>query len=806
MKYDGSIDIAIGKSAKSKVWKNTKIQYSEFVRRLSRENKTNETYKEFISANKEEQGYIKDVGGYVGGYLRNGKRSPKNVVHRQILTLDIDFAHITFWDDFCLQFGNAALIHATHKHCEANPRYRLIIPLNREVSPDEYVAISRNIAGVMGIDLFDNTTFETNRLMFWPSNPKDIEYYFESQDGPWLDADAVLDSYIDWKDTSLWPTAQKSLDDLLINGKKQEDPENKKGIVGAFCRTYSITEAIDTYLSDIYLPTEHEDRYTYRKGSTSAGLILYEDKFAYSHHGTDPCSGKLSNAFDLVRLQLYSHKDTDNSVKGNRQSSFKAMEELIQTDKKVKKTIARENLSNAKYEFGNQLEEEDEEEDYTEEVDNVDGDQENIDWMTELDVDARGRYLSTANNITAVLANDIRLKEAFKQNDFDAKRYVFKNLPWRKIGTPEPIRNVDYSGVRNYIESVYGISGTLKVDDSLALEFEKRSFHPIKDYLNSLSWDGKPRINKLLIDYFGADDNIYSEEAIRKTLVGAVARVMNPGCKFDLVLTLVGDQGTNKSSFFKILGKDWFSDTFMTVQGKEALEQIQGAWIIEIAELSGFRKAEVEAVKHFLTKQEDQFRPAYARTSETFKRQCIFIGTTNKKDFLNDPTGNRRFMPIDVHPRKITKDVWTQLPDEVNQIWAEAYQAYKNGEDLYLSGKAEKAAKVEQIKHSETDDRKGIVEQYLEKGLPNDWDDRELFERRSYIEDPIASGNIEREFVCIAEIWCECLGKDKENMNRYTTREINDIMKGLDEWEYHTSTKTFKHYGKQKYYSRKSLL
>jgi len=804
MKYDGYVDIAKGRSAESKLWKNKKILYSEFVRQLSRENKTTETYKEFIAANKKEQGFIKDVGGYVGGYLRGGKRNPKNVVHRQIITLDIDFAHINFWDDFTLLFGNAALIHATHKHCEANPRYRLIIPINREVTADEYVAISRSIAGTMGIDLFDNTTFETNRLMFWPSNPKDIDYYFRSQDGPWIDADEKLNSYTDWKDTSLWPTAKKSLSDLSINGKKQEDPENKKGIVGAFCRSYTIAEAIEKYLSEIYLATEKEDRYTYRKGSTSSGLIVYEDKFAFSHHGTDPCSGKLSNAFDLVRLQLYSHKDSDGTPKGNRQPSFRAMEDLVQKDKKVKKTIAGDNLSNAKYEFGEYTE--DGEKDQTNDTNGIEGDQEDIDWMTELDVDGRGRYLSTANNITAIIANDIRLKEAFKQNKFDNKRYVFKNLPWRKIAESEPIKNVDYSGVRNYIESVYGISGSLKIDDSLALEFEKRSFHPIIDYMNSLEWDKVPRIDNLLIDYFGAEDNIYTKEAIRKTLVGAVSRIMNPGCKFDMVLTLIGDQGTNKSSFFKILGKQWFSDTFMTVQGKEALEQIQGAWIIEIAELSGFRKAEVEAVKHFLTKQEDQFRPAYARSSETFKRQCIFVGTTNKKDFLTDATGNRRFNPVDINPNLVKKDVWTELPDEVDQIWAEAYTAYKNGEKLFLSGKAEAAAKDEQSKHIEIDDRTGIIEQYLEKGLPDDWDDRELFERRTYIGDPIADGDIEKQFVCIAEIWCECLGKEKENMNRYTTREINDIMKGLEEWEYHTSTKTFKHYGKQKFYSRKSIL
>jgi hypothetical protein len=148
MKYDGQLDIAVGMSAGSKVWKNRKMLWSDFLKKLSEATVTNETFKEFISATKAEQHKIKDVGGYVGGYLRNGKRTISSVVHRQILTLDIDFAHINLWDDFCMLFDNAAILHATHKHSEASPRFRLLMPLSREVSPDEYVAISRKVAEI----------------------------------------------------------------------------------------------------------------------------------------------------------------------------------------------------------------------------------------------------------------------------------------------------------------------------------------------------------------------------------------------------------------------------------------------------------------------------------------------------------------------------------------------------------------------------------------------------------------------------------------------------------------------------------
>jgi len=787
MDYDDKINIASGLSVHTKIWKNKRWWWSELVEKLKEENKTNETYKEFISATKEDQLKIKDVGGYVGGYLRNSRRKPENVAHRQLLTLDIDFGHLSLWSDLTLQFDESMLLHSTHKHSQEDPRYRLIMPLTREVSPDEYVAIARQVAGLIGIELFDNSTFETNRLMFWPSNPKDTYYYCEFQDGPFLDADASLGSYEDWTDSTLWPTASKTFETTRDATKKQQDPEKKHGIIGAFCRTYPITQAIDTFLGEDYSPAS-EGRYTYLKGTTAAGLITYDDKFAYSHHGTDPSGGKLCNAFDLVRIHKFGHFDKVPQNGTVNSTSFKYMEDFCREDKLVKTTLAKENIENAKYEFADTPEQD-------QEID--------VEWMTTLDVDGKGRYLSSANNLNVIFENDTAFHAVFKQNDFDGKRYVMRNVPWRKINSPEPIKNVDYSGVRNYIESIYGITGNLKIDDSLALEFEKNAFHPVRDYLSGLKWDEKERIDTILIDFFGAEDTVYTREATRKALVGAVARIFKPGIKFDLVLTLVGKQGTGKSTFVKKLGGQWFSDTFMTVQGKEALEQIQGAWLIEMAELAGLRKAEVESIKHFISKQEDQFRPAYARTSETFPRQCVFFGTTNSKDFLRDPSGNRRFLPVDIDPEKAIYDLFTDFDAVVGQVWAEAVTLFKAGEPLFLSKGAESIAKIEQYKHSETDERGGLIEEYLDKLLPENWDKMDIFERRDHLVDPLSGkGTVRREYTCVAEIWCECLGKDKQDMDRYKTRELNDVMRSMGDWEQSKSTKNFPLYGKQKYYSR----
>lgn len=796
---DGILSIATGLKTKSKVWKNERLAWSALVERLKKPVVTGETLKQFLAASKAERSSIKDVGGYVGGYLRGGRRKPQNVAHRQILTLDLDYAHADFWEDFKLFFDCAAVLHATHSHTPASPRLRLIIPVNRELQADEYVAVSRQVAGILNIELFDNTTFEVNRLMYWPSVSKDVEYYVRVQKGEFLDADEILEMYADWTDASLWPTSVRHVKAVKDAAAKQQDPEEKKGIVGAFCRTFTISEAIEAFLGEVYEEV-NEHCYTYLSGSTAAGLKVYENKFAFSHHGTDPAGGKLCNAFDLVRLHLFGHLDPEDAhedAEGGRKS-YAAMEELARANEAVRRTLAAENLAESRYDFKEDYEDEDDAEN------NVQG-QENLEWATALEVDGKGNYLSTSNNLNLIFANDARLKGAFKYNAFDAKRYVFKSLPWRKIDKPDVIKNVDYAGIRNYIEGVYGIVSQLKIDDALSLEFEKHSFHPVQSYLNSLTWDGEKRIDTLLVDYFGCDDTIYHREAIRKTLVGAVARVFQAGIKFDLVLVLVGSQGTGKSTFVNRLGNGWASDSFLTVHGKESFEQLQGAWLIEMAELSGLRKAETETIKHFISKQFDTFRPAYARTPETFPRQCVFIGTTNNAAFLTDPTGNRRFMPVDIVEERVTKDVFKLTEDEVGQIWAEAVELYIEGEPLYLSDKANVLAAVQQQEHSLQDERNGLIEKYLETPLPAKWDAMDIYERRAYYTDPIAprNGLETRLFVCVAEIWCECLGKEKEDMDRYKTREINEYLKSLDDWQEMKTTKNFKLYGKQKYYARK---
>ena len=793
LRYDGLLDIATGRSRKETHWRNGEVLWSSFVSRLSTTHRTAETLSQYLSAKKTRQDEIKDVGGYVGGYVNGGRRKPENITHRCLITLDLDFAKADIWEDYSMLYDNAAVLYSTHKHAPDNPRFRLILPIDRPVGSDEYVAIARRIAGNMGVNYFDDTTFQPERLMYWPSSPKDGEYVFEFQDGPFLCADSILASYRNWRDASQWPVSDRAKDSIHRDIKKQGDPLEKPGLVGAFCRAYNIHEAIETYLNDVYEACDVEDRYTYREGSTSAGLITYDDKYAFSHHGTDPTSGKLCNAFDLVRIHLYGLKDEDanEGTPSNKLPSYLAMSIAAGKDAAVRKIIGTERMQAVMDDFAEAFPEED---------------APDTDWVGQLDVDLKGAIRSTSQNIRTILDNDPLLKGKFAKNAFEKREIATGNLPWRGVaGKDKYLCDVDDAGLRDYLETIYSITGVQKVKDALDLTVQKNAFHPLKDYLESLVWDGTPRVDTLLVDYLGAEDSPYTRAVTRKTLCAAIARVYRPGMKFDYVLTLVGSQGVGKSTFIKKLGGEWYSDSFSNIQGKEAFEQIQGVWLLEMGELAGLKKAEMETIKHFISKQEDRYRVAYGRRVDNFPRQCIFFGTTNNLDFLRDPTGNRRFWPVTTMETPPTMSLWDDMdPYQIGQIWAEAIELYNAGEALYLDKELEEYALRKQYEHCEVDDRTGIVQEYLNMLLPENWPEMDLYARRNYLQgaEVRPKGVVRRNKVCVAEIWCELFGRNVSDMNAYNTKDIHTILQSFKDWE-RRSTLRFDLYGIQRGFVRK---
>lgn len=791
-------DIATASTRRTKRWANARRSWEEFCANLREPHYTAETYAEYMAASKDRQSEIKDVGGFVGGFLDKGVRKPASVRHRSMLTLDMDYATPNVWDDITLLYDCAMCLYSTHKHSAGAPRYRLIIPLDRPVSSEEYMAIARWVASEVGIEMFDDTTYDPSRLMYWPSTSKDAEYVYKEQNGEWLCADLVLANYTDWRDSSSWPYSVRTRERVERQKTEAEDPVTKSGIIGAFCRAYSISEAIEKYLSDHYTTCDIDGRYTYKHGSSSAGLIIYDDKFAYSHHATDPICGMLVNAFDLVRIHLYGAQDdkVKEDTPASSYPSFIAMSELASSDEAVRKIIVAERLESARGDFAAVNEESEATEDAAD------------DWYASLEMTKKGAIKATAANILTIMENDENLKGCFAYNEFTHRTVVLRDLPWRKLegAAEECLREVDDSGLRAYFETTYDIVAAGKIQDALNLIVERNGYHPIKDYLNTRVWDGEKRIDTLFTDYLGVEDTPYSRATARKSLVAAVARIFEPGVKYDYVPIIVGEQGIGKSTLLRKLGRCWFSDTFKMNEGKDMYEQLQGVWLIEIGELDGLRKAEVETIKLYISKQWDTFRPAYARRVEVFKRQCVFFGTTNEEQFLRDSTGNRRFLPLRTGEVEATKDVFALDDDTVSQIWAEAVYLYNRGESLYLVGDAEDIARAEQGKHFEMDDRAGLVAAFIEGKIPKEWGGWTIEERRNWLatdEAVRAVATEARKGVTIFEIWCECFNNPKGNLSRQARREIRDILRSLGYTTAAGSSVRDKNYGVQALFTKK---
>ncbi len=297
--------IAYGNSRMEKKWKNNDISWEDFCKRVSTTQTTTETVEEYRKMTKPQQDNIKDVGGFVAGHLREGKRRTGTVLCRSMLTLDMDHGTPDVLDELSMFNSHEMCIYSTHKHTPEAPRLRLIMPFKRDVSEDEYPAIARKVAQEIGMDMFDDTTYQPHRLMYWPSTSRNGEYVFKVVDGDILDPDYYLGLYDDWRDASTWPVSSRESEAMKRSAKQQADPLTKTGVVGAFCRTYTIREAIEKFLPDVYEPSAMEGRYDYIPADSSAGVVIIDEKFSYSFHATDPACGQLLNAFDVVRVHQF---------------------------------------------------------------------------------------------------------------------------------------------------------------------------------------------------------------------------------------------------------------------------------------------------------------------------------------------------------------------------------------------------------------------------------------------------------------------------------------------------------------------
>lgn len=766
-------------TAKTKKWKRETLTWNEIVDRLRTPIITPERYCDFMRMDKETQGAIKDRGAFVGGEFSGSARTKASLLFRSILSLDVDFGKSDFADTFAAATDFGFVIHGTHKHSASSPRYRVVAPLSRTVDADEYEAVARKIAELTDITIYDKTTFQPERCMFYPTISSDVEYYFHETFGNPVDVDAYLAMYTDWRDVSQWANHPDEIKiEVGSRSKTKEQATLKNNIIGEFCRAYTISAVISKYLSDVYSETDQDDRFTYVGGSTSKGLIVVQNgEEAVSYHGSDPISGTghSYNAYDLVRIHKFGHLDKGNDTKASRA----AMDNLVKEDELVKaarneatkeRRAKLTGISNSSIDMLGDMTEMEQElattlmgQEYT---------------LNDVTRDKDGNCEPSGLNGKIIMLCDPLLAGLIARNKFTGLDEYTRKPYWN-------IENNIFgeegrAELRLYMETVHRYYQPRKFEDALSSVINMNSFHPVVDYLRSLKWDGISRIDTLLIDYLGAEDNIYIREAIRIMLLAAVNRVTSPGCKFDNSLVLVGDQGCGKSTFLRRLGKNWFNDSLDKLDGKDAMESLTGSWIIELAELSAASKSTVEATKQFISKSEDRFRAAYRRDSVTRLRQCVFFGTTNVREFLKDKTGNRRFMPVEVRRINRTDEIFTDdFEYIVDQVWAEAYYLSKDRPSLLLSPEAEAIANRMREGHEEKSEYTEAIRDYIDLVLPPDWYelsevDRALFAQRNV--DFEGEGGFRRKWVTVLEVGTECLGLQIREITGRVQQEIRDVL------------------------------
>lgn len=754
------LEISFGKNRSDTNWKPEYMEWDEFIELyLKKVRRTNESMAEYDVMSKENRDRIKNGRAFVGGFIKGGRRKIENVENRWLITLDADNANedFLFTADLILG-GYAYAIYSTHSSRLRHLKYRLVLPVDRAMTPDEYGAVSRKIADKIGMTYFDKTTFDVHRLMYLPSCSRDAKPELIIGSGDPLRVDDTLDEYADWHDPSEWPKHPDSDKHITAEMKKLGDPEEKPGVIGTFCKIYSIQDGIRAFIPDVYLSTKTDDRWTYAGGSTFGGMRVYDDKWAYSEHQSDPANdGHCHNIFDLIRIHKYGQLDED--VKEHTPvSKYPSYQEMLKFAINIPE-VKVECLKDAQEDF-----------------DLIEDDIEDPDaWKKYLDISKKGDVEPTARNAELILCNGV-FKNVLAYDAFGNAEVIRGPLPWRERERPqqeyEPWLGSDDNRLLHYFDKQYEFRSERTIKNAFVEVTRRNKFHPIKDYIESFIWDGTDRVDTLFIDYLGANDDQYgyTRQVTRKALLAAIKRIYEPGCKVDEVLVLIGPQGAGKSSILAKLGRKWFSDAIRDVDNnKEVGEIVQSGWIFEIGELSAIKKASLEAIKSFFSKTEDRYRVAYDRVVSDFPRKCVFFGTTNTRDFLKDASGNRRFWPVDVYPAKKKYDHWEYLTDAlVGQIWAEALEIYKSGETLELPKEAADEAIKQQSLHFEVDTREGIIQEWLE----------------SPIEDFVEAGKTPeyRSRVCAAQIWAECLNNKKGSIRPWEAKEICDIMRRIPGW------------------------
>ena len=394
-----------------------------------------------------------------------------------------------------------------------------------------------------------------------------------------------------------------------------------------------------------------------------------------------------------------------------------------------------------------------------------------------------GSIKNSIKNCLTVLQSDPVLSGAIRYNIMTERVDIVKSLWWKK--TSRALNETDINYLLLYMEEKYSLTVETKIEKAISIVADKNQYHPVRDYLNRLEWDGTERIRYVLHRFLGSDINEYTYEAMRLFLLGAISRAYKPGCKFDTMLCLTGGQGAGKSTFFQFLAvkDEWFSDDLKKMDDENVFRKIQGHWIIEMSEMIATANAKsIEEIKSFLSRRKETYKVPYEKQASDRLRQCVFGGTSNTLDFLPlDRSGNRRFLPVMVYPDKAEVHILENVEESrqyIDQLWAEAMVLYRSGKiRLTLSKEVEQYLKELQKEFMPEDTKAGLIQAYLE--------------------------NFTGKQVCSKQLYKEALNHPFDEPKQWEIREINEIMNNsVKGWKQFSNPRYFSSYGRQRGWER----
>lgn len=717
---------------------NVNMGWAQFIQRFKKPVQTREKHSRYRQESIEEKNRLKGIGGwFLGAHVEGGKRKASNVKARDIITLDLDNISVEEYESIVKHKNHwlnqfECFIHTTRSHTPEDPRMRVILLAGSEISVEKYEALTRIMAWHVDdrMETVDPVSFRIAQMMYMPTISADQEYKFGRNPGKLVDVDEMLDSWQhNWRDMSQLPRAERE-EKAREREIAAEDPTEKPGIIGAFCRAYSIEDAIAEFLPDVYGdpdPNSTEARYTYLGGHSMYGAVIYDDKFMYSWHGTDPACEQLCNAWDLVRIHKFHEKDEKKDVDtpvGDLPSQ-KAMIEFAKLNQGVQTQLLEDSLDfDAMFDNLDEVEdpghiqaEEDTPDDFGLDDDesrellglppkndklaglpDFPGKRKPVKtskkWFHKLETTDSGKVLPTTHNLTIVMVHDKRARGLMAYNAFTgnivATRPIVCQIPeipkfeihdkmngdlW--TGDHDAAFKAILSAPRGEGKIGYGIQAPDNaLQEAITNAAGQFKFHPLIDHLLKLpDWDGEERISKLWIDYMGTPDTAYHRETATLFMVAALARVFCPGIAWDYVPILMGKENARKSTFVQDLAfGHWGGELSADLHNQQLVtEQIKAKWILEMAEITGIKRSDAEMQKAFITRTTEVVRLSYDRRAREFPRQCVFIGTTNEHTFLT-AAQNRRFWPIKLGVDVIDND---KLRRELDQMWAEALVEFK---------------------------------------------------------------------------------------------------------------------------------